>query len=379
MDKNIKRKSTDLLIQLVRQKSVTPDESDCLNIIAKRLEKVGFKNEFFKFGKVNNLYSRMGTKNPVMLFAGHTDVVPTGDEAKWQQPPFSAKNIDGKIWGRGTADMKGGIAAFVVAVEQFLELNITFDGSIAFLITADEEADAIDGTVKVVDILEKRSEKIDCCLLGEPSSQRKIADEIKIGRRGSLSVSINIIGKQGHVAYPHLANNPIHKATAFLNEMCHYKWDNGDKFFPPTSFQISNIKAGTGANNVIPANLNIEGNFRFSTVQPPIKLQEIVDKMLQKHNLKYDIKWSLSGYSFISKPDKLVAATTKAIEQITEQKPKLSTTGGTSDGRFISKICPETIELGLLNATIHQVNEHIKVKDLLTLTKIYLKILQNYF
>ncbi|RLA08354.1 MAG: succinyl-diaminopimelate desuccinylase [Gammaproteobacteria bacterium] len=366
--------------KLIQQQSITPDDSKCLPIIADRLKKIGFKNEFLKFDKVNNLYSRFGDKSPLLLFAGHTDVVPTGDQNLWDEPPFSGNiikddNGDDILYGRGSADMKGGIAAFVVAVEEFLKNNTNFKGSIGFLLTADEEAEAVDGTIKVIEVLQKRAEIIDYCLLGEPSCKKIIGDEIKIGRRGSLSLKLTIIGKQGHVAYPHLAQNPIHNATAFLDEICHHKWDDGNESFPPSTFQISNIKSGTGATNVIPADMIIEANFRFSTAQTPASLQEKTIKMLQKYGLKYDLKWTLSGNSFLSVPGKLVEATTNAIYKITGLRTKLSTTGGTSDGRFIAPTGAETIELGLLNETIHQINERVKTADLNILNDIYCNLL----
>lgn len=365
--------------QLVQIDSITPDDKGCQEIIADYLSPLGFKIENMPFAEVTNLWARKGTTSPCIVFAGHTDVVPTGDENEWTHPPFSA-HIDenNMMFGRGTADMKSSIACFMVAVKQFVKDYPDHKGSIAFLITSDEEGPAHNGTVKVIAALEKRGEKFEYCLVGEPSSSKKLGDSIKNGRRGSLSATLKIIGQQGHIAYPELAENPIHAAIPALNELIAKTWDEGNQYFPPTSFQISNMNAGTGATNVIPADNTILFNFRFSTENTKESLQKGVLEILDKHQLKYQIDWQHSGDPFITPAEgKLIKAVSTAIEDELGYQTQLSTGGGTSDGRFIAKTGSQVIELGPLNATIHQIDEQVSIDDLEKLTKIYYKTLKN--
>lgn len=365
--------------QLVQIDSITPDDKGCQKIIADYLSPLGFKIENMPFVEVTNLWARKGTTSPCIVFAGHTDVVPTGDENEWTHPPFSA-HIDenNMMFGRGTADMKSSIACFMVAVKQFVKDYPDHKGSIAFLITSDEEGPAHNGTVKVIAALEKRGEKFEYCLVGEPSSSKKLGDSIKNGRRGSLSATLKIIGQQGHIAYPELAENPIHTAIPALNELIAKTWDEGNQYFPPTSFQISNMNAGTGATNVIPADNTILFNFRFSTENTKESLQKGVLEILDKHQLKYQIDWQHSGDPFITPAEgELIKAVSTAIEDELGYQTQLSTGGGTSDGRFIAKTGSQVIELGPLNATIHQIDEQVSIDDLEKLTKIYYKTLIN--
>jgi succinyl-diaminopimelate desuccinylase len=365
--------------QLVQIDSITPDDKGCQAIIADYLSPLGFKIENMPFAEVTNLWARKGTTSPCIVFAGHTDVVPTGDENEWTHPPFSA-HIDenNMMFGRGTADMKSSIACFMVAVKQFVKDYPDHKGSIAFLITSDEEGPAHNGTVKVIAALEKRGEKFEYCLVGEPSSSKKLGDSIKNGRRGSLSATLKIIGQQGHIAYPELAENPIHTAIPALNELIAKTWDEGNQYFPPTSFQISNMNAGTGATNVIPADNTILFNFRFSTENTKESLQKGVLEILDKHQLKYQIDWQHSGDPFITPAEgELIKAVSTAIEDELGYQTQLSTGGGTSDGRFIAKTGSQVIELGPLNATIHQIDEQVSIDDLEKLTKIYYKTLIN--
>jgi len=365
--------------QLVQIDSITPDDKGCQTIIADYLSPLGFKIENMPFAEVTNLWARKGTTSPCIVFAGHTDVVPTGDENEWTHPPFSA-HIDenNMMFGRGTADMKSSIACFMVAVKQFVKDYPDHKGSIAFLITSDEEGPAHNGTVKVIAALEKRGEKFEYCLVGEPSSSKKLGDSIKNGRRGSLSATLKIIGQQGHIAYPELAENPIHTAIPALNELIAKTWDEGNQYFPPTSFQISNMNAGTGATNVIPADNTILFNFRFSTENTKESLQKGVLEILDKHQLKYQIDWQHSGDPFITPAEgELIKAVSTAIEDELGYQTQLSTGGGTSDGRFIAKTGSQVIELGPLNATIHQIDEQVSIDDLEKLTKIYYKTLIN--
>lgn len=365
--------------QLVQIDSITPDDKGCQAIIADYLSPLGFKIENMPFAEVTNLWARKGTTSPCIVFAGHTDVVPTGDENEWTHPPFSA-HIDenNMMFGRGTADMKSSIACFMVAVKQFVKDYPDHKGSIAFLITSDEEGPAHNGTVKVIAALEKRGEKFEYCLVGEPSSSKKLGDSIRNGRRGSLSATLKIIGQQGHIAYPELAENPIHTAIPALNELIAKTWDEGNQYFPPTSFQISNMNAGTGATNVIPADNTILFNFRFSTENTKESLQKGVLEVLDKHQLKYQIDWQHSGDPFITPAEgELIKAVSTAIEDELGYQTQLSTGGGTSDGRFIAKTGSQVIELGPLNATIHQIDEQVSIDDLEKLTKIYYKTLIN--
>lgn len=367
----------ELSLQLLQQPSVTPVDHNCQNIMADRLSQVGFKIEHMRFGEVDNLWARRGTEQPVFCFAGHTDVVPTGDLNAWHAHPFQPEIRDGKLYGRGSADMKTALAAMVVASERFVKKHPNHKGSIAFLITSDEEGPAVNGTVKVIETLEARQEKIKWCLVGEPSSTNRLGDIVKNGRRGSLNAVLTIKGRQGHVAYPHLAINPIHIAAPALAELSQTTWDHGNEYFPATSFQISNIHAGTGATNVIPGTMEVTFNFRFSTEVTAEILQQRVLDILQKHQLEYEIVWNLSGLPFLTPVGELVNAAQNAIRHITQYETELSTSGGTSDGRFIAPTGAQVLELGVINATIHQINEHVNVTDLDPLTDIYEQILEQ--
>jgi succinyl-diaminopimelate desuccinylase len=367
----------ELSLQLLRQPSVTPIDHDCQNIMAERLAKIGFNIENMRFDDVDNLWARRGTESPVFCFAGHTDVVPTGQLDAWNSDPFLPSIRDGKLYGRGSADMKTALAAMVVASERFVKKHPNHKGSIAFLITSDEEGPSINGTVKVVETLEARNEKMTWCLVGEPSSTHQLGDIVKNGRRGSLNGVLTVQGKQGHVAYPHLAQNPIHLASKALNELCEVIWDNGNEYFPATSFQISNIHSGTGATNVIPDTLEVTFNFRYSTEVTADILKQRVMKILDQNQLNYHIDWTLSGLPFLTPVGELVTAAKKAIKNVTNVDTTLSTSGGTSDGRFIAPTGAQVLELGVLNATIHQINEHVNVADLEPLAEIYEQILEN--
>lgn len=367
----------ELAKQLIAIDSVTPDDKGCQQLLAARLEKIGFHNETLQYGDVTNLWSRRGNKGPLFCFAGHTDVVPTGDTANWKFPPFEPTEKDGFLYGRGAADMKGSIAAMVTACERFTDKHPDHKGAISFLITSDEEGPAIDGTVKVIDYLESASEKIDYCLVGEPTSTEHVGDVIKNGRRGSLGGTLIINGVQGHVAYPHLAKNPVHLFAPAMNEICNIEWDQGNEYFPATTFQISNVRAGTGATNVIPGKLEVEFNFRFSTEVTDTQLREQVEAILDKHGLDYDLKWNLSGQPFLTQPGELVTAMQNAIKDVKGFETELSTSGGTSDGRFIAPTGAQVVELGPLNATIHKVDECVSIDDLDKLSTIYEKILEN--
>ena len=367
----------DLAIDLISRPSVTPVDAGCQTLLAERLAPLGFVAEHLRFEEVDNLWLRRGTSSPVFCFAGHTDVVPTGPLETWVSHPFEPEIRDGMLYGRGAADMKGSIAAFTVACENFVREHPNHQGSIAFLITSDEEGPSINGTVKVVDVLEQRQEKIDWCLVGEPSSSCCVGDVVKNGRRGSLNGVLTVNGQQGHVAYPQLADNPIHRAAPALAELVSIEWDKGNEFFPPTSFQISNIRGGTGANNVIPGTMTVEFNFRFSTEQTAAGLREQVETIFNRHNLNYDLQWTLSGNPFLTARGDLVAASVDAIHAVNGVATELSTTGGTSDGRFIAPTGAQVMELGPVNKTIHKVNECVAVDDLNALTIIYQKILER--
>ncbi len=367
----------ELSLQLLRQPSVTPVDHTCQDIMAKRLEKIGFNIENMRFDDVDNLWARKGTKAPVFCFAGHTDVVPTGNLDAWNSDPFVPEIRDGKLYGRGSADMKTALAAMVVASERFVKKHPTHKGSIAFLITSDEEGPSINGTVKVIETLEARNEKMDWCLVGEPSSTNKLGDIVKNGRRGSLNANLTVKGKQGHVAYPHLAVNPIHSFSKALAELCETVWDNGNEYFPATTFQVSNINSGTGATNVVPGTLNTLFNFRYSTEVTAEELKARTLEILNRHNVEYEISWTLSGLPFLTPVGELVNAAKSAILNVTGVETKLSTSGGTSDGRFIAPTGAQVLELGVLNATIHQINEHVNVDDLEPLAEIYEQILEN--
>ncbi|MGH8729867.1 MAG: succinyl-diaminopimelate desuccinylase [Burkholderiales bacterium] len=354
---------------LISRASHTPKDEGCQQILAERLAPLGFSIERMRFGAVENLWARRGDSAPVVCFAGHTDVVPPGPVEKWASDPFTPTIRDGILYGRGAADMKSSIAAFVCAVETVA--RETQRGSIALLITSDEEGDAVDGTVKVVEALRQRNESIDCCIVGEPTAEKSVGDTIKNGRRGSLSGKLTLKGVQGHIAYPHLAANPIHLFAPALTELAQTTWDAGNEFFPPTTWQVSNIHAGTGASNVIPGELEVQFNFRFSTASTVDSLRGRVHEILDRHRLRYEIEWSLSGKPYLTQPGKLVEAVSAAVTSVTGLKPALSTSGGTSDGRFISDICPEVVEIGPLNATIHKIDECIPLADLEALEKIY--------
>ena len=360
-----------LACDLISRNSTTPEDADCQQLMGERLAAVGFKLEQLNFGEVDNLWARRGDSGPVLCFAGHTDVVPTGPLEKWDQPPFEPVIRDGMLLGRGAADMKGSLAAMLVAAERFVAKHPTHKGSIAFLITSDEEGPATEGTVKVVETLVERGEKVDWCIVGEPSSTELVGDVVKNGRRGSLNARLVIKGKQGHVAYPHLARNPIHLAAPALAALAAEMWDEGNDFFPPTSFQISNIHSGTGATNVVPGELEALINFRFSTESTVEGLQARVRALLDQHGLDYELYWTVSGLPFLTEPGALLNGVAAAIKQVTGRDTQPSTSGGTSDGRFIATMGTQVVELGPVNATIHQVNECIKASDLDILTDIY--------
>lgn len=362
---------------LIRRPSISPDDQGCQQMIAERLANLGFEIEWMNFGETTNLWAKHGSTKPLVAFAGHTDVVPTGDESQWQYPPFNAEIVGDMLYGRGAADMKGSLAAMIVAAEEYVKANPNHSGTIAFLITSDEEAAAKDGTTKVVDALMARGELIDYCMVGEPSSSQTLGDIVKNGRRGSITGNLYIQGIQGHVAYPHLADNPVHKAAPFLTELTQYQWDKGNEFFPPTSLQIANIQAGTGSNNVIPGELYVQFNLRYCTEVTDEIIKNKVAEMLQKYGLTYRIEWNLSGNPFLTKPNKLVKAVVGSLEQIVGITPKLDTGGGTSDARFIALMGSEVVELGPLNATIHKVNECVSVTDLVTLGDVYKQMLVN--
>ncbi|WFE68334.1 succinyl-diaminopimelate desuccinylase [Thiomicrospira sp. R3] len=364
--------------QLLQIDSVTPDDKGCQTIIADFLSDLGFKNESMPFGEVTNLWARKGQSKPLVVFAGHTDVVPTGPVEKWQYPPFSAEIEGDMLCARGAADMKSAIACFMIATERFVNDHPDHPGSIGFLITSDEEGPALNGTVKVIETLEARQEKIDYCLVGEPSSDIKLGDSIKNGRRGSLNGCLTIKGVQGHIAYPQLADNPVHKALPALAALTGIGWDQGNDYFPPTGLQISNVQSGTGATNVIPGDILVMFNFRFSTEHTPETLKQGVIDCLAPFNLNYELEWNLSGLPFVTPAEGLlIQATGDAIEQVLGYRPELSTAGGTSDGRFIAPTGAQVIEFGPLNDTIHKINERVSVSDLNQLTDIYYQILVN--
>lgn len=361
--------------ELIGRPSVTPDDAGCQELLIARLEPLGFRCERLRFGEVDNLWAVRGDGKPLFAFAGHTDVVPPGPREAWASDPFTPTVRDGMLYGRGASDMKGSIAAFVTAVEAFVKTRPQHAGSIALLITSDEEGPSINGTVKVVEHLSDRNIHIDYCVVGEPSSVHRTGDAIKIGRRGSLNGRLLVRGKQGHVAYPHLARNPIHLLAPALAELAAAEWDRGNAHFPKTMFQASNIRAGTGAENVIPGTLELLFNFRFSTAVTQAELQQRVAEVLNRHGLDFELAWSLSGNPFLTGGTRLIEAVREAVRAELGLDPELSTSGGTSDGRFIAPTGTEVIELGPLNATIHQVNECIAVADLAALSRTYGRIL----
>lgn len=362
--------------QLIAQPSVTPDDQNCQQILAERLQKIGFTVEEMNFGDTKNIWARRGTASPVVCFAGHTDVVPPGPSEKWDSPPFEPTERDGRLYGRGAADMKTSIACFVTACERFVAANPGHTGSIALLITSDEEGDAHDGTTKVVDALKARGELIDYCIVGEPTAVETLGDTVKNGRRGSLSGNLTVKGKQGHIAYPHLALNPIHTFAPALAELTAAEWDKGNEYFPPTGFQISNINGGTGATNVIPGTLNVKFNFRFSTESTDIGLKQRVHDILDNHGVGYDLEWSCSGQPFLTEAGRLTDIAREAVAKVCGIQTELSTSGGTSDGRFIKAIAAELIELGPSNASIHQINENVLLSDIPKLSAIYEEMLK---
>ena len=366
----------ELARELIARRSITPQDGGCQELLARRLERAGFRCEPMRFGQVDNLWARRGDAHPVVCFAGHTDVVPTGPLGEWHSDPFVPSIRDGKLFGRGAADMKSSIAAFVVAAERFVAERPHHGGSIALLITSDEEGPSIDGTARVVERLKRRNELIDYCIVGEPSSVDTLGDTLKIGRRGSLSGKLTVRGVQGHVAYPHLVKNPIHLLAPALAELVRTAWDKGNESFPPTSFQVSNIHAGTGAGNVVPGTVEVDFNFRFSTETTDSALRERVETILRKHGLDYAIEWTLGAKPFLSKRGRLADTVLEAAKRHTGCAGELSTTGGTSDARFIIDICPEVVEIGPVNMSIHKLNEHIALDELEVLPLIYLDTLR---
>jgi succinyl-diaminopimelate desuccinylase len=366
----------DLAQELIRRRSVTPEDGGCQQMLAARLEAAGFRCEPMRFGEVSNLWARRGSGRPLLCFAGHTDVVPTGPLSEWHSDPFVPAIRGGKLYGRGAADMKSSIAAFVVAAETFVKERPKHAGSIALLLTSDEEGPAVDGTAKVVEALKRRGESMDYCIVGEPTSVDALGDTLKNGRRGSLSGRLTVRGIQGHVAYPHLARNPVHQLAPALAELARTQWDKGNDSFPPTTWQVSNIHAGTGVGNVIPGTVEVDFNFRFSTESTDASLTQRVEAILKKHGLDYSLSWVLGARPFLSAKGKLAQTVTDICKRHTGHSAELSTTGGTSDARFIIEISPEVLELGPVNASIHKLNEHIEVAALDQLARIYLDTLR---
>jgi succinyl-diaminopimelate desuccinylase len=363
--------------QLISCRSVTPEDAGCLAIIGSRLEAIGFSCEFMNRGRVSNLWARRGDESPVLCFAGHTDVVPSGPLDEWHSDPFEPVEKDGVLYGRGAADMKASLAAFVTAAEAFVAARPTHGGSLAFLLTSDEEGDAVDGTVVVTDTLQERGELLDYCIVGEPTAVNRLGDTVKNGRRGSLSGKLTVRGTQGHIAYPHLAKNPIHLAAPAIARLAELVWDEGNAFFPPTTWQVSNIHGGTGASNVIPGSVDIDFNFRFGSASLPERLQARLCEVLDRQGLDYEIVWTLGARPFLTSSGTLIDAALLAIDAETGVEAELSTTGGTSDGRFITSICPQVVEIGPVNASIHKVNECVEVATLAPLSAIYRRILEQ--
>jgi succinyl-diaminopimelate desuccinylase len=367
----------DLCQALISRASISPSDEGCQALLCEQLAALGFSIEQMRFGDVDNVWARRGTEGPVFCFAGHTDVVPAGDTAHWHSAPFEPTIRDGKLYGRGAADMKGSLAAMITACQRFIAANPDHRGSIAFLITSDEESVAIDGTKRVIETLEARGEKIDWCIVGEPSSTARTGDVLRNGRRGSLNGTLKVRGQLGHVAYPHLATNPIHAFLPALAELAAVQWDQGNEYFPPTSFQISNIHAGTGANNVIPGTLEALFNFRFSTEVTEAELRERTESIFNKHYRDYEVVWQLSGHPFLTGEGALVNATRASVREVMGFETELSTGGGTSDGRFIAPTGAEVVELGPVNATIHKVDEHIALEELNNLEVLYQRVLEK--
>lgn len=365
-----------LTLDLLRRPSVSPEDHGCMDAICARLAPLGFTNERLRYGPVENLWSRRGQNGPVLCFAGHTDVVPTGPREDWRTDPFEPVIVDGVLYGRGAADMKSSLAAMVTATERFVARHPQHKGSLAFLFTSDEEGPSVDGTRKVMEALEARHEKIDWCVVGEPTSGEVLGDTIKVGRRGSLSGRLTVHGVQGHIAYPHLADNPVHGFAPALAELVATHWDAGNEFFQPTTFQVSNIAAGTGAPNVVPGDLKARFNLRFSTEQTVERLQRRVLEVLDRHRVKYSLEWFVSGLPFLTQPGTLTDVVAQAVFETMGRRPQLSTTGGTSDGRFIAPTGAQVVELGVINATIHKVNECVRVEDIDTLSVAYERIME---
>ncbi len=367
----------ELTQDLLARRSVTPADEGCQEVMARRLRAAGFHIEPLRYGNVENLWARRGGEPPVFCFAGHTDVVPSGPLEEWTSDPFAPVIRDGVLYGRGAADMKSGLAAMVTATEAFVGAHPQHKGSIAFLITSDEEGPSVDGTKRVVETLRQRGERIDWCLVGEPSSEAMVGDTVKVGRRGSLSGRLTVHGVQGHVAYPQLAENPVHALAPALAELTSRRWDEGTEHFQPTSFQVSNINAGTGAPNVIPGELRARFNLRYSPVQTLAGLKATVEEILQRHGVRFSLEWYVSGEPFYTVPGVLSAAVSAAVSEVTGVAPKLSTGGGTSDGRFIAALGAQVVELGVVNASIHKVNESVRVSDIETLHRMYVGVLKQ--
>jgi succinyl-diaminopimelate desuccinylase len=363
--------------ELIRRPSVSPEDRGCLDVIAQRLEAAGFRTERLQYGPVDNLWATRGRARPLLCFAGHTDVVPTGPREDWHTDPFAPVIRDGVLYGRGSADMKSGLAAMVTAAERFLARHPDHLGTLAFLLTSDEEGPAVDGTRRVVEVLEARGEKIDWCVMGEPTSHETLGDTIKIGRRGSLSGRLTVHGVQGHIAYPHLADNPVHAFAPALAELAGRHWDEGNAYFQPTSFQVSNIAAGTGAPNVIPGELKVRFNLRFSTEQTVETLQRTVSQLLDRHGINHTLEWFVSGLPFLTAPGLLTDTVAAAVQEVAGRAPQFSTTGGTSDGRFIAPTGAQVVELGVANATIHKVNECVRVADIDLLSQVYERVMEK--
>jgi succinyl-diaminopimelate desuccinylase len=366
----------ELLCDLIRRPSITPDDAGCQDIFAARLSRLGFTCESMPCGDVSNLWARRGAAGPVLCLAGHTDVVPPGSESEWQSNPFEPTVRDGLLYGRGSADMKSGLAAMIVALERFIEAHPEHEGSLAMLITSDEEGRARDGTLHVIETLKVRDEHIDWCIFGEPSSQQSLGDIVRIGRRGSLSGILTVSGVQGHVAYPQLADNPISRFAPVLSELYAIEWDQGNDYFPPTSFQVVDIQAGLGFPNVTPAKLNARFNFRYSTEWNHEQLKTRVHEIFDAHEIDYELNWHLSGEPFLTKAGKLTDAVSQSVSEQTGKAPQLSTGGGTSDGRFISPAGTDVVELGPVNESIHKVDEHVRIKDVIALTSMYERIME---
>jgi succinyl-diaminopimelate desuccinylase len=369
--------AVELAQSLIYRPSVSPEDAGCQELIAAQLTPCGFRIEWLPFGAVRNLWARRGSTDPVLCFAGHTDVVPPGPAEEWLSEPFVPAVRDGLLYGRGAADMKSGLAAMVTAARDFVQTHPKHRGSIAFLITSDEEGPSVDGTRRVVEVLRGRGERLDWCVVGEPSSETTLGDTIKVGRRGSLSGRLTVHGVQGHVAYPQLAENPVHALAPALTELAARVWDQGTEHFQPTTFQVSNIAAGTGAPNVIPGELKLRFNLRYSPVQTLEGLKQQVEEVLRRHRVRYTLEWFVSGEPFYTPPGRLYRAVSEAVAAVTGTAPRLSTGGGTSDGRFIAPLGTEVVELGVVNASIHKVNEHVRVADIDALTRMYVNVLVN--